>query len=502
MNANASRFGRYVLTITVVSVLATSDAHAQTRYTATPIPAPVNALSLYMVPTAINASGVIVGVFYDLNDWDNPIVGSFVFDRGVRTDLEGLGDPRDISANGINDRGEIVGSYVLDRQYRAFKMTQGVMIDIHPPGALSSIANGINAAGDVVGSSSGRAFANLRGRFVDLGASDRWSSGTAINSFGDVAGYVGSSAGAYSFRWTNGTMQNLGAVVGGVSSVPNAINASDDIVGYFDTDPSSSIGRRAYLYTNGAMRELPTLEDQPSVANGINAAGHVVGTLIGIPGRAFIYVDGRVHNLTDLVTSGIDGGVVDRAYAINDAGQIAAEVCGHDGYCFAARLDPIAVGPVQAIEYYHADFDHYFLTADPAEIATLDSGAFSGWTRTGYSFSVAPGPQVGTRPVCRFFSTSFAPKSSHFYTASPEECAIVKRNHDWQFEGIVFYLAVPDAAGNCSNDGRSVYRLYNNGRSGAPNHRYTTSTAIRDQMIASGWIAEGNGSAGIALCAN
>ena len=41
MNANALRFGHYVLTITVAAVLAASDAHAQTRYTATPIPAPV-----------------------------------------------------------------------------------------------------------------------------------------------------------------------------------------------------------------------------------------------------------------------------------------------------------------------------------------------------------------------------------------------------------------------------------------------------------------------------
>src|SRR5436190_7814935 len=198
MNANALRFGRYVLTITIAAVLAASDAHAQTRYTATPIPAPVK--DLYVVPTGINASGVIVGNFYDY-DWDAPLRGSFVFDRGVRTDLEGLGDPRNISADGINDLGEIVGSYVLDGQTRAFKRTQGVMIDIHPPGASWCAATGINAAGDVVGSSSGGAFANLGGRFVDLGAS---GSGTAINSFGDVAGYAGSSAGVYSFRWSNG----------------------------------------------------------------------------------------------------------------------------------------------------------------------------------------------------------------------------------------------------------------------------------------------------------
>jgi hypothetical protein len=36
-------------------------------------------------------------------------------------------------------------------------------------------------------------------------------------------------------------------------------------------------------------------------------------------------------------------------------------------------------------------------------------------------------------------------------------------------------------------------KLYNNGMGGAPNHRYTTSVTILNQMIAAGWIFEGNG---------
>ncbi len=35
--------------------------------------------------------------------------------------------------------------------------------------------------------------------------------------------------------------------------------------------------------------------------------------------------------------------------------------------------------------------------------------------------------------------------------------------------------------------------MYNDGMSGAPNHRYTTDFDLRAQMLANGWIAEGEG---------
>ena len=40
-------------------------------------------------------------------------------------------------------------------------------------------------------------------------------------------------------------------------------------------------------------------------------------------------------------------------------------------------------GTVEMVEYHHADWDHYFMTANPDEIEKLDSGVFSGWDRTG-----------------------------------------------------------------------------------------------------------------------
>lgn len=145
---------------------------------------------------------------------------------------------------------------------------------------------------------------------------------------------------------------------------------------------------------------------------------------------------------------------------------------------------------VTAIEYFHAGFGHYFVTASADEAAVIDSGTIQGWARTGQIFKVYPLNTSGASNVCRFFSTSFSPKSSHFYTPSAAECSIVKSNPNWQYEGLVFSVA-PTTSGNCSASLSPLYRLYNNGMSGAPNHRYTVSSSIVSTMSAQGWILEG-----------
>ena len=164
------------------------------------------------------------------------------------------------------------------------------------------------------------------------------------------------------------------------------------------------------------------------------------------------------------------------------------------------------VGPVtlsdivKAIEFFHPGFGHYFITTIPGEIANLDTGGLSAaWDRTGEAFDVYVGGVPGTASVCRFFSAAFAPKSSHFYTPSVTECNIVKANPTWTFEGDVFNMRLTTATGACTNGTRELYRLYNNGVSGAPNHRYTTDLFVRDQMLAQGWTPEGLG-IGVVAC--
>jgi hypothetical protein len=158
----------------------------------------------------------------------------------------------------------------------------------------------------------------------------------------------------------------------------------------------------------------------------------------------------------------------------------------------------------QVVEYLHAGYGHYFMTADETEIATLDRAPGSGWARTGKTFSAyvtGPAPLV---PVCRFWSDqTFAPKSSHFYTPFANECAKVKRDPAWLFEREAFHLRLPEGllgARTCPAGTQPLFRAYNDGKGGAPNHRYTTDPAVLDAMIAQGWIMEGEAATRVFAC--
>jgi hypothetical protein len=154
---------------------------------------------------------------------------------------------------------------------------------------------------------------------------------------------------------------------------------------------------------------------------------------------------------------------------------------------------------VRVIEYYHAGFNHYFMTAIQNEITLLDNGTIVGWVRTGHSFNVYVLGTAGTADVCRFFSTAFGLLSSHFYTPFAAECAIVKLNPNWQFEAAVFGVILPKANGTCDPGLKPLYRVYNNGMGGSPNHRQVTDILLFQQMRTLGWVPEGSG-VGVIAC--
>ena len=162
-------------------------------------------------------------------------------------------------------------------------------------------------------------------------------------------------------------------------------------------------------------------------------------------------------------------------------------------------------GRSAAVEYHHAAFDHYFMTPVAAEIALLDAHAppFQEWSRTGFTFDVyasatAPAGSVAT---CRFFNDHFAPKSSHFYAPHGFGCeATLTLFPDWTLEdAALFSTMLPDSTGACPTGTIPLYRLYNNGTGGAPNHRFVTSLTERHNMINKGYVAEGNG-IGVGMC--
>jgi len=156
---------------------------------------------------------------------------------------------------------------------------------------------------------------------------------------------------------------------------------------------------------------------------------------------------------------------------------------------------------IVAVEYYYAGFDHYFHSADFNEINKLDDGIFGeNWHRTYQFFRVWTAPGPGRVPVCRFFSVGFGAKSSHFYTPISSECTSLQAGAVWMFEGDVYFLQLADTTGTCPAGTVALYRMYNNGMGGAPNHRYTISRAIRAAMVQLGWVAEGDGPDTVFAC--
>ncbi|MFO1314567.1 MAG: hypothetical protein U1F58_03105 [Burkholderiales bacterium] len=150
-------------------------------------------------------------------------------------------------------------------------------------------------------------------------------------------------------------------------------------------------------------------------------------------------------------------------------------------------------GPEEAVvgEYRNAALDHYFITAEPAEMAMLDAGVVvPGWARTGFAFKSRPaGSQFGLA-TCRFHGTSPLGPDSHFYTIDAAECAKVKADPMWTYEGLAFNAQAP-IQGDCAGDRIPVLRLYNNGMGGQANHRFTTSRSEARALAAAGWIVEG-----------
>jgi hypothetical protein len=240
-------------------------------------------------------------------------------------------------------------------------------------------------------------------------------------------------------------------------------------------------------HTSGKRMLIAT---QSFAALGLVAADYVIPDhFIQIPAGALNFA-----SVSDLSYSALPN---DGVHAIDGNGatmvNVAANLTGA-----SASVTPSSF-VATAIEYYHAAFGHYFLTPNAEEIAKLDAGVFSGWARTGESFNVYVAGGAGVAPVCRFFTVAFPPTSSHFYAPRGLGCEGTLANPDWQFEGDVFHASLPDVGGACPAGTVAVYRLYNNGQGGAPNHRFTVSDAIRVQMLARGYIAEGSG-IGVGMC--
>jgi Repeat of unknown function (DUF5648) len=219
---------------------------------------------------------------------------------------------------------------------------------------------------------------------------------------------------------------------------------------------------------------------------------------------------GRSDAKSDFVPyTGPPPGVYTLVVLILGSGATLSTVVLFDSYVagvFNISALPPASPNVRVVEYYDASFDHYFMTPLASEVSLCDVGNMpcAGWAPTGFTFGATRSginaPSLAG--VCRFYNDSFVP-SSHFYALHGEGCEETLQDFpDWRLESSDLFRAqtVPPN-GACPIGSIPVYRLYNNGRGGAPNHRFVTDPGERQRMIDAGWISEGYGALGVGMCA-
>jgi probable HAF family extracellular repeat protein len=276
---------------------------------------------------------------------------AFLWQNGVMTDLGTLTTGSTSKGIGLNNNGQVVGYAAASGTNHAFLWEDGVMTDL-VPGPQWSSANGINDDGQVVGTYNGsRPFIWENGVLTDLGGfggSASFGYALDINNAGQVVGssfsdIVTDGLGQHAFLWEDGVMTDLGALAGMEDSRAHGINNLGHVVGVsslFDPETFAEFSR-SFLYAGGVMTDL-NLPGQ-SAAEDINDAGQIVGWMATSNQRAYLYENGVATDLNTLVTAG-SGLTLAQARGINNAGQIVGVAYDAAFRSHAFLLTPLPTG--------------------------------------------------------------------------------------------------------------------------------------------------------------
>jgi probable HAF family extracellular repeat protein len=286
----------------------------------------------------LNDAGMVVGISHtsrpdplhedwacDLADFvpeDTDLICSgFVYQNGEMRELPTLGGNHGFAA-GVNNRGEIVG-------WAETAEPDSTCVDAQVLGFRAVLWEPKSGSSD-----------RIKTRELRPLGDDAASAATAINDDGVAVGISGDcdqAVGRFSARhavlWGKNHMPielpNLG---GSAWHTPMDINAQGDVVGFSNPPGSGDPGdflAQAFFLANGSATATPigTLDDDAlSEAFAINAHDQVVGVSFGgtSGSRAFIWQDGSLSNLNDLVDIAPD--VLLSAQDINDGGVITGRV--------------------------------------------------------------------------------------------------------------------------------------------------------------------------------
>ncbi|MGH8212594.1 MAG: hypothetical protein ACREPP_05115 [Rhodanobacteraceae bacterium] len=248
------------------------------QYTAHALAMPAKAFSGNA--SAVNIGNIAVGWYQTRN-------GSFAVSwdpAGLRTELGALPGLPSSLANGINDSGAIVG-FAFTNDFlssRAFVWHAGTgMQPLADLGGSASLAQAINASGTIVGWADDAIGAihavrwDASGKITDLNPPGAVSQALGINDKGDIVGWVfaADASASHAWLWRHDGVQIDLQTLGGASSQANAVNNALAVVGVSDRRVGQPV---AFVWTPATgMRNLGF--GSSSQAHAINDRGRAAG---------------------------------------------------------------------------------------------------------------------------------------------------------------------------------------------------------------------------------
>jgi uncharacterized membrane protein len=249
-------------------------------------------------------------------------------------------------ANGINARGDIVGRYAdAEGVFHGFLLRKGVFSTIDFPGASLTAAFALNARGDIAGhfvDANGieHGFLLRDGEFTQIdfpGAAGTFARG--ISNAGDVVGVYSDPAGiGHGFLLKDGTFHKIHVPGSCGEQLSMAQDNGRVLVGSFCTNPD----RRVYGF----------VRNRPGGFQTINFPGHGLvctgarwinekGDIVGVYGRNCAGVrQGYLLRQGKFVTIDPPGAVDTQADAINDDGVIVGLYTDRAGVTHGYKATP------------------------------------------------------------------------------------------------------------------------------------------------------------------
>jgi probable HAF family extracellular repeat protein len=192
-------------------------------------------------------------------------------------------------ASGVNSSGVIVGTYCLQSNTcyfqapdHGFKNEKGTFTEIKFPGSASTGVFGINDTGDMVGSYS-----------LSSVPSGLPSSGAVLNFTGrtppkaNTPPEIGKNGiPVYGWLFSGGAFTAINPA-GATVTIPAAINNSGVVVGTFIDAHNQSHG---FMYSNGKFLQIDHPNATSTTAYGIDDKNEIVGTYIAPDGLSYGYI--------------------------------------------------------------------------------------------------------------------------------------------------------------------------------------------------------------------